>query len=350
MSFLFVDGFDHYGSASILDKWTATVGGGTPDAFIGTDGRSGTGAIRFPNNTGFGYSKNVTASSVVVVGFAFKSVGAVDNSRIPILSLRDGSTHQVQLQIDSGGLLAAYGGEATSQRQDTRLGLSLCGINADGWYYLEMRTVVGSPSGSVEIRAGGKTILFVENAPTQASANGTIDSVVIGPMFDTGAALAGDWLYDDLYVLDVSSSPNMDFLGDVRVIAIGPTANGATAQWSASAGQNFQNVDEADPNDDTDFNTGAAGQTDTFVFANLGVNSANVRAVATHINARQDDPGTRSIRPTIRLVGSNFAGVTTNVTSAYSYYSQIYEQSPQTSNSWSVLEVNSAEFGYNRVD
>ena len=28
MSFLFVDGFDHYGSASILDKWTATVGGG----------------------------------------------------------------------------------------------------------------------------------------------------------------------------------------------------------------------------------------------------------------------------------------------------------------------------------
>ena len=75
-----------------------------------------------------------------------------------------------------------------------------------------------------------------------------------------------------------------------------------------------------------------------------------MRAVATHINARQDDPGTRSIRPTIRLVGSNFAGVTTNVTSAYSYYSQIYEQSPQTSNSWSVLEVNSAEFGYNRVD
>ena len=169
-------------------------------------------------------------------------------------------------------------------------------------------------------------------------------------MFDTGAALAGDWLYDDLYVLDVSSSPNMDFLGDVRVIAIGPTANGATATWSPSAGQNFQNVDESDPNDDTDFNTGAAGQTDTFVFANLGVNSANVRAVVTHINARQDDPGTRSVRPMIRLVGSNHAGTTTNVTSTYAYYSQIYEQSPQTSNSWSVLEVNSAEFGYNRVD
>lgn len=65
----------------------------------------------------------------------------------------------------------------------------------------------------------------------------------------------GEIYLDDVAWNDETGSFQNDYPGDGKIIYMRPNAAGDNTDWTPSAGSNYQNVDEATPNDATDYNS-----------------------------------------------------------------------------------------------
>jgi len=154
----------------------------------------------------------------------------------------------------------------------------------------------------------------------------------------------------DFYACSDTGSDNKGFLGDIRVQAILPSGAGNSTQMTPSAGSNYQCVDEAAPNDDTDYvSETTAGEKDTYAFGNLTPTSGTVKGTQILISARKDDAGTRTIAPVYRPVSTDYDGTTVSIGNSYDYVRQVKDVSPATSVAWTIAEINGAEFGVKLV-
>src|SRR5262249_37892481 len=147
--------------------------------------------------------------------------------------------------------------------------------------------------------------------------------------------------YCDLYICDGQGSLNNDFLGDVRIQASIANGAGATTNWTPSAGSNYQNVDDATPNEDTDYNSDAtAGDIDTYAMGDVTPAAGAVKGVMVSMRARKDDGATRTLQAAIRTGATNYFGASQNLTSSYAYYTEIWENNPNTSSPFTISDVN----------
>ena len=94
---------------------------------------------------------------------------------------------------------------------------------------------------------------------------------------------------------DTGGSANNDFLGDVRVETLFPTADGANTAWTPSAaGSHFNKVNEATgtfPDGDTTYVADATpGDRDTYVMSDLAAAAGNVYGVRAKIHVARTTP------------------------------------------------------------
>jgi hypothetical protein len=108
---------------------------------------------------------------------------------------------------------------------------------------------------------------------------------------------------------------------------------------------NYLLVDEATPNDDTDYVSSATpGDKDTYAYSNMNATAGTVFGVQPVPAARKDDAGARSIVTIARLSGTEVDGPVKTMATTYAYYADMRETKPG-GGSWSISDVNSAEFG-----
>jgi hypothetical protein len=344
MALRFCDSFDHYQTSDITRKWS-NAGGTSPT--IGVVGRNGTNGMRLVNSRGSSVSKTLDNQATWIVGFGIK-VAAFPAADEPILQIKDGSDTQVTFSLASDGKIKVYRGEGWSGGANSSLlGTSSTGISAGSYYFVEFRALISDTVGTADVRINATSVLSLTGLDTKVSANAYANVIQIGE--DSGAsALTVD--IDDLYVLDGTGALNSNFLGDVRVEALFPNGAGNYSQWTPIAGSNYQNVDETPPDDDVTYNLESTNaQKDSYAFQNSSLASGSVKGVMTHILARKDDAGSRSIRRFARVSGTDYAGSTVLTSSSYTYYSEVLESNPATSAPWTLTELNAAEFGIEMV-
>lgn len=336
MALRFIDGFDHYTTATAMAyKWT-TVKSVTPNK---TGRRSGSLAVQVG-----GYSqiaKALDAQSTWVVGFAFK-IDTFNTGDRGFLDFRDADgTVQVYFILTSAGLIRAYRGNGTL------LATGSTNLLAGTWYYLEFKVTIADSNGAIEVRQNGTTIMTyagdTKNSSTYASAC----------MIYIGAYTTWETIYfvDDLYVCDGTGSVNNDFLGDVRVDTLLPTGAGSSTQFTpVGNAANYSNVCEAIPDGDTTYNyADTAGYTDSFAVGDLTLLGATIFGVQSNLLARKDDAGTRTMAPNAYISGTNYAGTTQSLADTYIDLLQLWENNPATSSAWTEAVINGAEFGYKVV-
>jgi len=106
--------------------------------------------------------------------------------------------------------------------------------------------------------SNGSTVLTLSGQNTKAGADNYHNNV--------GLSIAAGFtpLFDDLYVCDSTGSLNHDFLGNVKVVAIFPDANGDVNAWTGSGGSaHYTYVDENPVDDDTAYvESATSGQED----------------------------------------------------------------------------------------
>jgi hypothetical protein len=351
MALLFMDSFDHYVTADLTEKWT-TASGGTTSISAGAGRRSSAAArITFASN---GYLlKGVGASgATAIVGCAFRASALGGQQILGVYDAGVNATH-VYLTVNSDGSLTAYRGSAiagvaNSGNVGTVLGSSAAGVlSANVYAYVELKVLLSDTVGTVTVRVNGLPVI---TRTAQDTAQGSLvwTAAWIGNVTSTISASLD---FDDLYVCDGSgAAPCNDLLGDVRVDVRLPTAAGASTGWTPSAVVNWQNVDDATPNDDTDYNaTTTLSATDTFVTQDAPVVGATIFGLQHCLNAKKMDTGTCTVAPVIRHGGVDYPGVHLAPSTAYAYALAIAAVNPATGAAWTEADFNAAEFGYQRT-
>lgn len=333
MALRFIDGFEHYATADLLMKWTSK--GGSP-TIATSPVRLGTQALKI-NGGSNTLTKALDAQSSWVVGFAFY-FSALPATASTILRLTDSGTTQVDLRLNPSGTLSV-----------TRNGTALTGgtstgtVNALNWHYVEFKVTIGNSisPGTCAVRVNAGTFLTVDaGQDVQNTANSTADSVVL-----LATTTGCDCSFADLYVCDGTGSDNTDFLGDCRVQTLRPDAAGDSAMWTPSAGSNYQCVDDAQQNGDSDYVSSSLALAIDLYNLDALSGSGTVKGVQVVLGARKDDAGTRQISPVLKPTSTSFTGTAVTLTTSFQFYLEIEERNPDTSLAWTFSQLNACQLG-----
>ena len=360
MALLFMDSFDHYVTADMLEKWTsqqASGEGATPQ--IGaSSGRHSSGSFRVNvasplNNARGGLIKTLTPSGVTaIIGVAVvpPTTSLVGSQGIQLASIRDGSSPQMSLRLNNDLTLSAVRGA----HNGTVLGTSTATLTASAFVYIEWKVLIDPSAGTVDVRVNGTSVLALTAQNTRNTGATQWTGVGLGVLDSAFNTWNGGFFnidYDDLYVLDGSgSAPCNAFLGDCRVDARFPTGAGSNTGWTPSTGANWQNVDDAAPNDDTDYNAAAStGLTDTFVVQDAAVPGATIFGVQHCLSMKKSDAGTCTVAPVVRHISTDLAAADLSPGTSYAYGLLVQQTYPGTGSQWTEAQFNAAEFGYRRT-
>ena len=310
MSFvLFKDSFERYKIAGFSDtdlfanlssRYT-TVSGGSLGSIIGS-GRTGQCCrLQF----GSAIAKTLPHSSRWVLGLAFRvAVPGVGND--PIYQLSNNTNVLLNLVHNLDGTLAMHAGTSG----DPVIGVSERALLVGSWYYLELDVTIGGGTPltvTAALRINGHVEASgSENAQYNATDNlsfgqtGGVDANYHLFAGTTGAGGSGACDVDDLYIKNEAG-----YEGDIRVIAVFPSGDGGTTQWTPDSGSTHYTRVDTHPVDLTKFvSTATAGDIDLWTFT-LPMVSGTILAVDISVLARKNDEGTKSFKIVCGATGAD---------------------------------------------
>ena len=328
MACLLLESFDTYATGNYTGKWQSMAG------TITANGRNGTNCLE--HTTASNAIFTISNKQTLTVGWALK-VDALTNG-YDLLECRDGSTIQLALITDASNQIIVRRGTTT---------LSNTGYNipTNTWVYIEFQFTIHNSTGSWELRVNGVLVDSQSGIDTQQSGNAYVTNIH-WDMFRIGAATH---YIDDIYIFDDTGSFCNDFVGDVYVEAIFPSADGYTNAWVAvpGAGSNYEEVDDTDPDGDTTFvATSGVGFIDSYEFDNLVSTSGSIYTVQVNLWARKDDAGSRTLNAIARPTTVTYSGAEPiSLGNTYQYSLHHFDSNPETAGNWTISQINSAEFG-----
>jgi hypothetical protein len=339
MALRFVDSFDHYATADILQKWT--LSGGTAPTIVAAAGRRSTACLRITGSSGASLTKTLDSQATWIIGFAL-NVSQGPSGAARLLVCYDTGTEHLRLRLNTDGTISVMRGGSTV------LSTSAATIAFASYGFLEFKFTINDTTGSYEVRYNGAMITSGSGVDTRNGANSTVNQFQLRSDA-VGESPGGTYSFDDLYICDGSGSSNNDFLGDVRVDCYLPDGNGNSSQLVGSDGNSVDNyalIDEASQNGDTDYvQSATVSNKDTYTFSNMSHTPADIFGVQVNMIAKKDDSGTRSVCAVTRSGGSDTDGTTQALSTAYLCYREIRETDPNTAAAWTTTNLNNAEFG-----
>lgn len=255
MALLFLDGFDDNGTTEFIPT-TAQSAAGLSYCWASTSLTFDTTIYRTAQTAPVvGRSLRLQAASVtlasqaplttVYVGFAWYTAGpgldlygfnqtthVFDFAENPYNLFYMGAGKGLDLTYNSKGQFVA-----AKANGGTVLGTSTNSFPLHTWHSIEMKYVFGSgTSGSFELKVNGNSEINVTSVDTAGGA-----AAIMGLMIGSGADNNCPMYYDDFYVCDSTGTVNNNYLGDISVYTLLPTANSSVAM-TASTGSNFSCV------------------------------------------------------------------------------------------------------------
>ncbi len=325
----FIEGFDW--SQTIADyamKWTSQS-----MSSIGAGRLGGYCAELVATNKGF--YQTIDAQSTWVVGVAFMCTNVTTGGRI--ISLYDTSTLHIRIGFNAGALYI--------DRSTTNLAVSANTISQDTWYYLEAKVTIGDAGvGNYEVRINGSSVGWLPStgADTRNAGNASANIIRFGQTAAGSDGMIGK--YDDLYIADGTAGIN-DFLGDTRIQTVLPGADGTHTDFTASAGSDFECVNELYDGDTTYLYSSTAGHMNTFNMDDI-VAGYTIKGLGINGIMRKTDAGARTMRTFYEdSAGTHRNGATQSVGTSYVNYQQLVEVDPVTTSAFDVTGVNAIRPG-----
>jgi len=333
MALLFMDGFEHYATADLAEKYTYV----SSQTVSATRARTGTYAA-----TGGVHGIAVAASgATAIVGYGVWASAGGHYCTVGLGGFASATYAQVTLKVETNG--------SVTVRQGISSGTILGQTSPDAfrfsmWNYVEIKIVLHDSTGTVTVKVNSTALLTLTGKDTI----GTPASATWSTVEWSNGATA--WV-DDIYVCDGSGGLNDDVLGEVRVVTLLPVtdavAAGSNADFAWSGGTDHGSlVDEAAPNDDADYvSSNTLNHVDTWEYPALGY-TGTIKGVQMNLSAKKTDAGTRAIAAVTRPVSTNRVHATDHyLGTSYAYWRSIWELNPEDSGAWDVADVDGAEFG-----
>jgi len=312
-----------------------------------------------PNITGyvlqFGSSMRyaLPAGPTNTVGIASRvyipSLPALDNQRPAIHQFRDISNNpRLVVLVATTGALQVYRDCDATTGVGTLIGQTAAPvITANSWRHVETKVVWGTTTGEVEIRVEGVTKLHLTNVNTGA---GNYAQVAIGNSYSLTGVLLTSYAKDIVF-WDTAGSENNDFLGSVGVYFQPPNAD-VSSGWSRSSGStDYGLVDEAPPNDAGYIYAGTPAPSPSIM--NVEPLPADVVAIRGFFpigRSEKTDGGDGKLQMSVSPNGTDWDdGADNPQSTAFTYYYDVSEVSPDTTDPWTVVEFSTLQFKFNRT-
>ena len=339
MAIIFIDGFDHYDD--ITEKWDARSGTIEPTLGNNTDvdntiGRFTPGSLRVKNNV-FGANsviKNYPITEEVIIGFAWNNINS--DSLIHSFAMENtAGDMQATFEIDAATGVGTLTSEAVSV-------VTAGGVFTGGvWQYIELRLKRSATVGELEIR---RNTLVVASG----TALDTLGTSTTGyETFEVKSTAASQRHHiDDLYIADTTGpAPQNTFLGDTRVTALRPKANGLDNNFSPTgAATNWEAVGETVSDGETSFVEsgliGAQEEYDNKSFDDVGVTPGTIYSAQVVNNVRKTDAGTIKYKDQMIIAGVEFDDVEVVATSGdFRMTTFIRDTDPSDSAAWTEAKI-----------
>jgi len=214
----------------------------------------------------------------------------------------------------------------------------------DSWNFLQIRVHIGNADGAIQVWQNGTSIGSVINVDTEITG---------GPLCHKWTLTSGDQiLFANLLIYTESGNVPNARTPETRIFAVMPNSNGFVNDFTASAGVNWECIDEQPNDGDSSYVSAASAPlSELYVCPNSGaVAGSTVYAVGVELDARKDDAGTNELDELIRSGGTTFsAGNPSVLTSSYQRFRAIWDTDPATAAAWTVANANTAQIGFRRT-
>jgi hypothetical protein len=330
MTLLYIDGFEMNDYAL---RYANTAGAST-----NTTTRFGLGRSIGAGGGGALLTKGITPVTRCIVGVAFLTVSGSASSEILSFAGDAGGTTHVQVRVSPTGVISFYRGTGTGTLM-AQTASPVVPFNT--WVYLEASLTISDTVGVAKARVNGVEVLSFTGDTKNAGTASTVDTINFSTVSGGGSR------YDDFYICDdTGAAPYNDFLGDVRVCTLSPTAPGTTTGLTPSVAPNWGCVDEQ-PYSATDFVTGAlAALKDTYTMQDLPAGITVVHGVQPGVIAKKSDAGARSVKTVVRSGGTDYSDAAAQpIATSDAWYRSLRLVNPNGGIPWVPASVNAMEVG-----
>lgn len=331
MTVLLIEGFDYYASATsvqtgVPSTWRQIPGAGWTPSLVA--GRFGGQAYR-------GEYSSITRPlpvqpQLATLGAAFTLQERYSNGYC--MGFLD-SARAFQIGLD----ISASTGEISLERGTTVIATSPSGtIDLNTWYYIELEVYIHDTEGFARVYVNSSKVIDF-TGDTQSTANEHVAWAAFGHGQNSFR-----YLVDDIYVSDTLR------LGEMRVQTLYPDADvSIVGDWTLTSGSDaYMMVDEATTDGDTTYMQ-AEDPSDKAVFslADFGERPYQVRAVEVVAHTRKTDAGTRSARVMVESNSVEAFGEEVYLTNTYGFVRAIFNDNPDTEDTWTAEEVDAMNAG-----
>jgi hypothetical protein len=256
-----------------------------------------------------------------------------------ILSVYKGSTPLINVSSGPGGIFQIVSGAGLLA--STSGGL----WSSNTTYKVEIYIKIDDTAGRVVMKLNGVTVLDF-TGDTKPGTDTTFDSFLLGKSVPGFPIANSGYSYFDNVVVDDTEWP-----GDTKIAGVFPTGAGNSAQWTPSAGANWDCVEEVPPSDADYITTNTVGQKDTYAASDLPADASAVKCVQFAARAQKEGAATpQNLAFVIRTGGADYEGsVVALPTGLSEHVRDIWVNNPATSQAFTPSEVNGMEIGIKAI-
>ena len=345
MALLFVDSCDLYATREqIARRWEPNATSVSHINVSATAGRWGGRAIQLASAGVGRIIRHIPPRQTVILAFAasFARDGSPVNQAF--ITLYDPTGTQIVIAIDFvEGRYRCYRG--WFDVEITQSAVDFAAVAKEQYHWFELKVTIDATGGAVELRRNG-AVLLTFSGNTKGAPTGDITRVQLRSMNQNSKNRIDVWL-DDIVIADDLGGQNDDFLGDLRISTLVPTADTAQKDWTPSSGSdNFSRVAEVPPDDDTTYVASATpGDRDLYAMAPLGTTPLAIKGLQQTAVARKDDAGERALALVLKSGATVLVAPPTILGSSYAFTEAIHEQDPATGAPWTAAAVDAVQAG-----
>jgi hypothetical protein len=274
---------------------------------------------------------------------------ALPSNETPIFWLGEFNSNQhIVISVTATGVLRARLATTGigSAPAGTILGTGTTPYTVGVHNHIEVEFKIDDTVGRCKVYLNGNATAEIDfTGDTRNAGSGNVSSV----RFGGGAnSIVGGQDWDNVIFWD-NGGTLAGQIGECKIETLLPSGDGNSSQFTGSDGNSTNNsllVDEATPNDDTDYvEDGTSGHKDTYAFGNLTTTSGAVKGLCVTFRHRKSDANAAGLKPVVRHSTTDYVG--SSQTEASGYYRSIvpYDVNPGTGVAFTITDVNVDEFG-----
>lgn len=352
MPFLHIDSFEFYqgggDSRWFLDaRWAyaGNVGGYPSGALIPGTGRRASTALRLFGNEGYQEARfDLWAEHTeLLYAFAYWVPHANNVPALPIWSFRNAANaDQFYIKRTAANRLEVY-----DPTGPTLLASSADSVIHPGtWQYIEIKFTCDGTD-SIIVRIDGVEVINQGGIDLQNVAGG-VQIFRLGSYNNQAGNPMATYL-DDFVIIETSGAAPNDFLGDVKVVGLLPTADGTYTTMTTTEPTHHDAVNVLGTNYAVDYIEGdAIGEHDSFMCT--PDTYLDIHAVEVLAFARDPQAGTNEFKCLLRIDGTDYLGGALTVNDTCDRRSHVWTINPDTAVAFVAADIAALEFGYEVTD